>query len=258
MTALSRFRHVFAIIFFLLSIHHCLASYEFELLYPEVQYSDRMYTDPTGDVYIIIYNEHDGMPMGVEPYFPASMINPDIACSQLYVYGFPPHLNIVGLDPEMTTSTRAIHTLQNNEFMSVFFRSRGIPPREGVRFGCEALLRQLDGDFPYYQNTVKWFMSCDQARDQYRVTISGAYPRSVASCWPIDPEREYKKEEEEKERERKRKARDPDEDQEPRNGRSNFKIRENGKWLVGLLRRHETWSYVGSAYPGQQSLCKDF
>ena len=243
-------------------IRTCYCAFEFELLNPDEPFSERMYTTDDGDLYIIVYNEHDGSPIGVEPYFPASMKDPDIGCQQLYAHGLPPIPEFARYGPQNAKADRVIHTLPNDEWMGVFFRSRGIQGREGLRFGCEVLFRQLDGTWPYHQNTVRWFMSCDPARDRFRVYHHGEYPFSRGSCWPIDPEAEERRRVEQEERERKRKAGEPDEDENQGWKDRKFKMKASQGWVQGQLMRwtpYSSFHSMGDAYPAaaQRVSCKD-
>ena len=246
-------------------VRTCQCALEYELLDPEAPFSERMYTTDDGDIYIIVYNPHDGSPMGVEPYFPASLRSPDEGCKQLYAHGFAHIFGLARYGPQFAMSDRVIHSSANDEFMGVFFRSRGINGREGLRFGCEALLRRLDGTPPWLPNTVKWFMSCDPARDQFRAVFFGTYPLSHGSCGPIDPEAEQKKLDEQKNQDRKRKAEDPDDEEAGRDrdwkfGR--FRMKASGDWVQGQLMRYAKYSYqthsMGEAYPAASHvMCKD-
>ena len=244
-------------VFWIVLIRRGQCAFEVELLDPELQYSNRMYTTDEGDNYIIIYNEHDGLPIGVEPYFPATVQDPTKACRQLYVYNSG--ANIPGT-PEMS---RVVHSLRDDQYMAPVFQSRNFPPREGLRFGCEIRNVNLDGVIPYRPNSLRWFMSCDPFRDQYEVWMRGSYPWSEGWCNPLDPEREQKALDAKEERERKRKSRDPDdEDSEP--DRENKYVNQRSALLRAKLRDMRMYGgypmssfSMGNSY-AEHSLCKDF
>ena len=182
------------VIFYLWMFCRCCAQLDYELLDPEERYSERMYSTVKDDLYVINYNLHDGTPDSVWPWFPASLGSPDLACQQLYA-----HLQRSPADQDAEiVASRVVWSAADTLYLAVQFRARHLKPRNGIQFGCK--LRpgvELDGEFPWRLSTLKWFMSCDEFKDQHRAHVDEfwRYPMSTGYCVPIDAEKEHKERE---------------------------------------------------------------
>lgn len=143
---------------------------EFEVEGSDLRYPNIFHTTKEDDDYIITFNQNDGSPLAVEPYFPASTGSMLKACQQLYTHSIQRDQNF--------------HVTANRvQYVKDYTRvARDIGPRSGFTFGCGSLSPDLDYEGSSSSGTGPWFMSYDAKRDGYSSWMTGSAPYVKGHC----------------------------------------------------------------------------
>lgn len=132
-----------------------------------------------GDTYTIFFEQSQGLPLKVEPFFPASLVSPDKACKQLYVN--------TGFSGSFFGLFDSKERLQATHVKLSYRIVRGAPEniRYGIEFNCgvKDTVEIIDVDVALKKTLrTPWFMSCDETVDKYTPRLGGSSPYGSGTC----------------------------------------------------------------------------